>query len=96
MLKKKSSVESDKCKRIFAYFIQKFYKSLTEDKDKDLKETVIAIKGYGAFAGVIFFKIKQNIFLNDKLINLFFSSCKKAVQRVHGGQRRLPDVQYNY
>ncbi len=51
MLKQKSSIEPDKCKKIFAYFFTKFYKSLTEDKDKDIKETVIAIKGYGAFAG---------------------------------------------
>ena len=51
MLKNKSQIEPDKCRKIFTYFIQKFYKSLTEDKDKDLKETVIAIKGYGAFAG---------------------------------------------
>ena len=42
-----SKIEPEKCKRIFAYFMQKFYKSLTEDKEKDLKETVIAIKGYG-------------------------------------------------
>ena len=50
MLKKKSKTESEKCKKIFKFFIQKFYTSLVEDHD--LKETVIAIKGYGAFAGV--------------------------------------------
>ncbi len=43
MLKKKSKTESDKCKKIFKFFIQKFYMSLVEDRD--LKETVIAIKG---------------------------------------------------
>lgn len=53
MLKKKSSVESDKCKMIFKFFVKKFYSNLVEDND--LKETVIAIKGYGAFAGVDFF-----------------------------------------
>ena len=50
MLKKKSKEETQKCKSIFAFFIKRFYKNLTEDTD--LKETVIAIKGYGAFAGV--------------------------------------------
>ena len=50
MLRKKAKDESDKCKRIFKYFIAKFYQTLTSGKD--LKETMIAIKGYGAFAGV--------------------------------------------
>ena len=51
VLKKKAHVEPEKCKRIFKFFIQKFYHDLKDDHD--LKETVIAIKGYGAFAGVI-------------------------------------------
>jgi hypothetical protein len=50
MLKKKAKNETDKCKKVFKFFMQKFYKNLTEETD--LKETVIAIKGYGAFAGV--------------------------------------------
>ncbi len=50
MLRKKAASEGEKCKRIFKFFIQKFYQNLVEDND--LKETVIAIKGYGAFAGV--------------------------------------------
>jgi hypothetical protein len=54
MLKKRSQFEKDKCKSIFGYFIQKFYVSLKSDK-KELKETVIAIKGYGAFSGVFSF-----------------------------------------
>jgi DNA-dependent protein kinase catalytic subunit len=49
MLKKKAKSESDKCKKIFRFFVEKFYKNLTNDLD--LKETVIAIKGFGAFAG---------------------------------------------
>jgi hypothetical protein len=56
MLRKKARVEPDKCKPIFLYFIHKFYKDLTEDKaeNKSLKETIVAIKGFGAFAGVGF------------------------------------------
>ena len=45
MLKKKSKTDTQKCRGIFKFFIQKFFKNLTEDKDKDLKETVISIKG---------------------------------------------------
>ncbi|RNA36044.1 DNA-dependent kinase catalytic subunit-like [Brachionus plicatilis] len=50
MIRVKSNTETDKCRLIFKYFIQKFYKNLT-DGNKDLKEMVISIKGYGAFAG---------------------------------------------
>jgi len=62
MLRKKAATEEEKCKKIFKFFIQKFYQNLMEDND--LKETVIAIKGYGAFAGV---KIII-IFLNNDLL----------------------------
>lgn len=51
MIKIKNKTENEKCRLIFKYFIQKFYKNLT-DGNKDLKEIVISIKGYGAFAGV--------------------------------------------
>ncbi len=51
MLKKKSQNEPDKCKQIFSEFIKQFYQDLTDEDHLDLKETVIAIKGYGAFAG---------------------------------------------
>jgi hypothetical protein len=61
MLKKKSKTEEKKCRLIFAFFIKKFFQNLTEDKD--LKETVIAIKGFGAFAGVSFYKF---LYVNKK------------------------------
>lgn len=51
MLKKKSKTEPDNCKIIFTEFVKKFYADLTNEKNLDLKDTVIAIKGYGAFAG---------------------------------------------
>ena len=64
MLKKMSNVEPEKCKMIFKYFVKKFYSNLVQDND--LKETVIAIKGYGAFAGVrIFFLIFLKLFSNQ-------------------------------
>lgn len=50
MLKKQSKIDEKKCRKIFTFFITKFFQFLTEDKN--LKDTVIAIKGYGAFAGV--------------------------------------------
>lgn len=49
MLRRKAKEDSTRCKKIFSFFIKKFYKNLTESTD--LKETVISIKGYGAFAG---------------------------------------------
>jgi len=51
MLKKKSKTEPDNCKKIFTEFVLKFYTDLTNERNLDLKDTVIAIKGYGAFAG---------------------------------------------
>lgn len=48
--KAKSENEKEKCRAVFIFFMQKFYRDLT--KDTDLKETVVAIKGFGAFAGV--------------------------------------------
>ena len=48
--KAKSEKEKEKCREVFIYFMKKFYRSLTADSD--LKETVVAIKGFGAFAGV--------------------------------------------
>ena len=45
--------DEKKCKTIFAYFMKKFKDDL-DSKDKNLKETAIAIKGYGAFARVSF------------------------------------------
>ena len=51
MLQKKASSEPDKCKRIFKVFITKFHQIIVGDHT-DLKETSIAIKGYGSFAGV--------------------------------------------
>jgi hypothetical protein len=52
MLKQKSKLpeEHQNCKKIFQSFIGKFQKILSQDRD--LKETSIAIRGYGAFAGV--------------------------------------------
>lgn len=58
MLKKKAKTDEKKCKKIFIEFIQKFHKNLSEDKD--LKETVISIKGFGAFAGVSFLFITKS------------------------------------
>jgi hypothetical protein len=56
ILKQKTKMNEDekKCKTIFAYFMKKFKDDL-DSKDKNLKETAIAIKGYGAFARVRFF-----------------------------------------
>ncbi|CAF0899355.1 unnamed protein product [Brachionus calyciflorus] len=53
MLRVKFQTESKKCRTIFKYFILKFHKNLT-DTNKELKEKIISIKGYGAFAGVSF------------------------------------------
>ncbi len=75
MLKKMSKIENEKCKRIFTYFITKFYKSLTEDKEKDLKETVIAIKGYGAFAGPC------REFMEAKNVRLMFNIIIEICER---------------
>lgn len=52
MLEKKSRLasEKEKCRAIFLFFMHKFYRDLTNDRD--LRETVVAIKGFGAFAGV--------------------------------------------
>lgn len=50
MLRRKAKEEPDRCKKIFKYFIQRFYGNLVDEIN--LKETVIAIKGYGAFSGV--------------------------------------------
>ena len=52
VLGRKAALEPDRCKRIFRFFIRRFYANLVEEVD--LKETVIAIKGYGAFSGVGF------------------------------------------
>ncbi len=53
MLKKKAKLPAEyaNCKKIFQSFVGKFQKILSTEKD-DLKETSIAIRGYGAFAGV--------------------------------------------
>ncbi len=50
MLKRKTKEDEKKCRRIFNFFMTKFLQDLSEDKN--LKETAIAIKGYGAFARV--------------------------------------------
>ena len=51
MLSKKVETERAKCEKIFKMFFGKFCVNLMSP-DRDLKETMIAIKGYGAFAGV--------------------------------------------
>ena len=50
MLEKKTKDDDPKCRKIFTYFMMKFFQDLKEEKN--LKETAIAIKGYGAFARV--------------------------------------------
>jgi hypothetical protein len=52
MLKRKAKISSEtqNCRKIFQSFVDRFQKILSENKD--LKETSIAIRGYGAFAGV--------------------------------------------
>ena len=65
MLRRKAKEEPDRCKKIFKYFIQRFYVNLVEEID--LKETVIAIKGYGAFSGVSFLYFIEHKFFYGKL-----------------------------
>lgn len=84
MIQQKNKTENEKCKLIFKQFIQKFYKNLT-DGNKDLKEMVISIKGYGAFAGV---KIKIEL-MKKKLKKI------KALSRAYGSQRHEVNVEYN-
>lgn len=52
MLKKNAEKDSKKCSIIILYFLKIFMKGLTEEHN--LKDAIISIKGYGAFAAVIF------------------------------------------
>ena len=73
MLKQKSITEPDKCQQIFLFFIKKFQQDLTSNLD--LKETVIAIKGFGAFAG----PCKQ--FMDIKHVQLMFENILIICER---------------
>jgi hypothetical protein len=47
--------ETQKCKQILRFFMKTFYSTVTSDKD--MKEIIIAIKGYGIFTSVSVFNL---------------------------------------